>query len=45
MKYIKPILILLNILPHKIYNVADEEVIDTDLIEMDQTIVDKLRKL
>jgi hypothetical protein len=45
MKYIKPFLILLNILPDKIYNVADEQVIDTDLIEMDQTIVDKLRKL
>ena len=45
MKYIKPFLILLNILPDKIYNVADEEVIDTDLIEMDQTIVNRLRRV
>lgn len=45
MKYIKPFLILLNILPEKIYNVNDESVIDTNLIEMDQTIVNKLRKV
>lgn len=45
MKYIKPFLILLNILPEKIYNVNDENVIDTNLIEMDQKIVDKLRKV
>lgn len=45
MKYIKPFLVLLNILPTKIYNVADEEVIDTDLIEMDQNIVDRLRRV
>lgn len=45
MKYVKPFLILLNILPDKIYNVDDEPVIDTNLIEMDQTIVDKLRKV
>jgi len=43
MKYIKPFLILLNILPNKIYNVADEDVIETDLIEMDRNIVNKLR--
>lgn len=45
MKYIKPFLILLNVLPEKIYNVGNEEVIETDLIEMDQLIVDKLRIL
>lgn len=45
MKYIKPFLILLNILPDKIYNVADEIVIDTNLIEMDQLIVNRLRKV
>lgn len=45
MKYIKPFLILLNLLPEKIYNVADEIVIDTNLIEMDQFIVNKLRKV
>jgi hypothetical protein len=45
MKYIKPFLILLNVLPEKIYNVGADSVIETDLIEMDQLIVDKLRNL
>ena len=45
MKYIKPFLILLNLLPEKIYNVADEVVVDTNLIDMDQFIVNKLRKV
>jgi hypothetical protein len=45
MKYIKPFLILLQILPEKIYNVGDEFVIDTDLIEMDTNIVNKLRNV
>jgi hypothetical protein len=45
MKYVKPFLILLNVLPEKIYNVGDETVVDTNLIEMDQNIVDKLRKV
>lgn len=45
MKYIKPFLILLNILPEKLYNVNDEKVIDTNFIEMDQTIIDRLREI
>jgi hypothetical protein len=45
MKFVKPFLILLNILPEQIYNVDDEVVIDTNLIEMDQIIVDRLRKV
>ena len=45
MKYIKPFLILLNLLPENIFNVNDEIVIDTNLIEMDQFIVNKLRKV
>jgi hypothetical protein len=45
MRYIKPFLVLLNILPEKIYNVNDESVIDTNLIEMDHNIVDRLRKV
>lgn len=45
MSYIKPFLILLNILPRYIYNVDEEKIIDTDLIEMDQEIVAKLRKV
>ena len=45
MRYIKPFLILLNILPEKIYNVDNDMVVDTNLIEMDPFIVDKLRKV
>lgn len=45
MKYVKPFLILLNILPDYLYNVNDETVIDTNLIEMDQNIVAKLREV
>ncbi len=45
MRYVKPFLILLNILPDKIYNVGDEMAIDTDLIEMDQTLINVLRKV
>jgi hypothetical protein len=43
--YIKPFLLFLNILPLKIFAVADNEVIDTDYIPMDQNIIDKLRAL
>jgi hypothetical protein len=45
MKYIKPFLILLNILPDILYDVGDEEAIDTNGIEMDPVIVAKLRKV
>jgi hypothetical protein len=45
MKYIKPFLILLNILPDRIFNVGGETVVDTDLIEMDEEIVARLRKV
>jgi len=45
MKYVKPFLILLNILPEKIYNVDNQEMIDTDIIDMDQNIISKLRKV
>lgn len=45
MKYIKPFLILLNVFPEKIYNVGSDSIIETDFIEMDQLIVDKLRNL
>jgi hypothetical protein len=43
MKYIKPFLVLINILPDKIYNVGDDSEIDTNLIPMDEFIVCKLR--
>jgi hypothetical protein len=45
MKYIKPFLILLNIMPEKIFYVNDEDIIDTNLIEMDPIIVAKLREV
>lgn len=44
-KYIKPFLILLNILPEKIYNVNSEKIIYTDLIPMDEHIVKVLREI
>lgn len=44
MKYIKPFLILLNILPEKIFGVEEEQIIDTNLIEMDKKIISKLRE-
>lgn len=45
MKYVKPFLVLLNIMPERLYNIDYEQIIDTDLIEMDQNIVAKLRKV
>lgn len=45
MKYLKPFLVLLNILPKKIYNVGTKEVIETDLIPMDSYIITKLREI
>lgn len=45
MRYVKPFLVLLNVLPEKIYNVGNEGVVETDLIEMDQLIVNRLRVL
>lgn len=43
MKYIKPFLTLLNILPDKLYNVADQDIIDMTVIENDEKIAEKLR--
>jgi len=43
MRYIKPFLVLLNILPEHILNVDEESVIHTDNIDMDEYIVAKLR--
>jgi hypothetical protein len=44
-KYIKPFLVLLNILPEKVYNVGEEKIIFTDLISMDENLVKVLRKI
>lgn len=43
--YIKPFLVLLNILPDKIFNINTEGVIFTDKISMDKVIVEELRKI
>ena len=45
MKFIKPFLVLLEILPERLYNINEEIIIDTNLIEMDSSIVAKLRKV
>ena len=43
--YIKPFLIFLDVLPDMIYNVKDLGEINTTLIDMDQKIIDCLRKI
>jgi hypothetical protein len=45
MPYIKPFLVLLNALPELMYDIGDDNLIDTNLIEMDPLIVAKLRKI
>ena len=46
LKYIKPFLIMLNILPDKVYNIGKEgKIFVTDEIEMDLTIIEALRKI
>lgn len=45
LSYIKPFLVLLNILPEKIYKINGKEVIYTDTVSMDQNIVSALRNL
>ena len=42
---VKPFLIYLNILPDRLYNVGDCDVVWTDDIPMDQRIIDLLRSL
>lgn len=44
-KYIKPFLVLLNIMPGRLLNIKTEKLIDTDTIPMDETIIKQLRKL
>jgi len=43
--YIKPFLVLLNILPDKIYGINNKDVIDTNIISMDENIIQVLRKI
>jgi hypothetical protein len=44
-EYVKPFLVLLNVLPEKIYNVDNEEIVYIDSIEMDENIVKTLRNI
>jgi hypothetical protein len=44
-KYIKPFLVLLNMMPERLLNIKDEKLIDTNIISMDETIIKQLRKL
>ena len=43
--YVKPFLVLLNVLPERLYDIRNENVIYTSLIPMDERIIDILRKL
>lgn len=45
LSYIKPFMVLLSILPNKIFNIKKECVIDTDEILMDRYIVERLRMI
>jgi hypothetical protein len=40
---LKPFLVMLNIMPNKLLNIKEESIIDTNLIGLDQTIVEALR--
>lgn len=44
-KYIKPFLLFLNILPDKLYNIDKEKMVEIDCIEMDQRIIEDLRRI
>ena len=45
MKYLKPFLILLGIMSEKIINIREEKIIDTNLIDMDEVIIKRLRNI
>ena len=40
---LKPFLVMLNIMPNKLLNIKEESIIETNLIGLDQTIVEALR--
>lgn len=44
MRYLKPFLLMINVLPKVVYNVGGTDY-DTDSISMDERVVDALRKL
>lgn len=43
--YVKPFLVLLNIMPNTLYNIGNDGSIDCDSIGMDVRIVEKLREI
>lgn len=46
LKYVKPFLVMLNILPERVYNIGKEgKIFVTDEIEMDLRIIEALRKI
>lgn len=45
LRYIKPFLVMLNILPEAVYNIGSEKIIVTDSIAMDNGIIEVLRKI
>jgi hypothetical protein len=45
MQYIKPFLVTLSVMQDKIYSIESEEIIYTDVIPMDTSIVAALRKI
>lgn len=45
LSYIKPFMLLLGVLPDKVFNIKKESVINTDEIKMDHYIVEVLRKI
>ena len=44
-RYVKPFLVMINMIPVVIYNVGTHEKVLTDLIDMDSTIINALRKI
>lgn len=45
LQYVKPFLLFLQILPENVFNVNTEGVQKTDMVPMDQGIIDALRKI
>jgi len=45
MHLVKPFLVLMDIMPEKVYNVGDQDVVYLDEISMDQKIIEELRNI
>jgi hypothetical protein len=44
-EYIKPFLLFIDRLPETIHNIGDIEYLNTDLIDMDEGIIEALRRI